>query len=173
MKKQKVIWTLFTSCLVLVALALSSGCKLSPGTAGPVTVGSNGVVSVFGNAINPAAVKTDLKVAARAGSIAAIRYDANARAYLQSALGVLQTALDEEQYDPTNISQGLQNISIKEARDPQIIQGVNDVLELYQSHFGDVVSANLDKNIYVRPMLEGIRDGVQQALAMFPARPSE
>lgn len=153
-----------------IALALSlifQGCT----TVGTGVVDSNGktippgTVIIAGNTINPETVGRDLAVVAKIGVREALRQDPNSRAYFEASVVVLSTSLDGGVYDPVTLQHSLQTISIKELRDPKITDAVTAALELYAAHVAPMLDKKLDANIYVKPLLRGLRDGIAAGLA--------
>ena len=163
-------------CLIGATLALSLftfGCATtgsSGSSAPPVAVGTNGLVAVFGHDIQPQAMETALKVASQAGTIAALHYDKNSRAYLQAAQVVFDAAINNGQYDPAVLGQSLSNISIKEAHDPNVTAGIEAAFGTYSLFFGGLVTAKVnDVSPYALPALTGLRDGIAAGLSANPA----
>src|SRR5205814_350804 len=145
---------LFAGSALAIAL-LSSGCATTTENHAPaVSVGTNGLVAVLGHEIQPHAMEQTLKVASQAGTIAALRYDKNSRSYLEAAEVVFDAALHNGTYDPAVLSQALNSISIKEARDPNVTAGIQSALGIYGVFFGSVVTAKInDVSPYAVPAI--------------------
>lgn len=160
----KSITCCFSGATLAITL-LSSGCATGANHAPPIAIGTNGLISVAGHEIQPEAMQTACRVAAQGGTIAAVKYDGNARAYLQAAQVVFDTALQNGEYDPVVLNQSLSSISIKEARDPNVTAGIESALGVYSMFFGSVVSAKIaDVSPYAVPALTGLRDGIKSGL---------
>lgn len=160
---------------ILLAL-ISTGCATTGTTGGtpPISVNpTNGIISVFGNPIDPVVTGNTIKGIAQAGAAAAIQYDKNSVSYLQLAETTLDLAVTDGKYDPATLASALANISVKEARDPKVTQGVMAALNIYAIFAGQVVTADVkDVSPYLKPALEGLRDGIKAALAMNAPTPT-
>jgi hypothetical protein len=156
----------FTGLLFCVA----TGCKTGPPGSAPITVNTNGLVSIGNYTVNTNDVYTSLRTAAKLGTQAALRYDANSREYFEAVEVIFTTALNDQNFDPNKIEDALSNISLKEARDPNVISGVESALAIYQMFLGNVWAQKIENaNVYLAPALAAIRDGIAAGLPPAPS----
>lgn len=146
-----------------------TGCKTpatSSGNPSPVFVNpTNGIITVFGHDLDPVATGNSLKGLSQAGALAALQYDANSRAYLQLVQTILTVAIQNGQYDPAVLQNSLATISINEAHDPKVTEGINAALGLYSIFAGQIVTSQVtDVSPYLKPALTGVRDGIAAAV---------
>ncbi len=151
----------------LIAMAFATGCTIvktatNDQSGNPIPVGT---IIVAGNVINPSKVQKTIQTVAKAGTREAIRADANSRSYFQAVVAVLTANIESDLYDANQLEKALAVISVKELRDPSIAAGISVALELYAAHAGEVISGKLDKTMYLKPALIGLRDGINDGLA--------
>lgn len=165
--------SLIVATLALSSLLFTQGCATGGNHPAPVAVGTNGIVQIFGNDVNPQAVGTAITLAATAGTAAALHYDQNSRAYLQAVEVILDAAVQNGQYDPALLAQSLSSISIKEARDPNVNAGINGAFALYATLYGSIVSTKInDASPYLAPILTGFAKGIANGLLANPPPPT-
>lgn len=143
------------SLLMAVLLIVAGGCTTTP----------TGTYVVANREISPQAVRNDLRIVAHYGAREALRSDPHARAYLEAATVVLGVALLNGEYNPNVLEASLSNISVHELQSPQVKDAITAALGLYRGHVADALTKKLDASVYVRPLLEGIREGIEGALA--------
>ena len=163
--------------LVTVLLALGicagllfagTGCKtVAPGQpSGALSTDTNGIVYIGSWQVKTNDVYTGIKIAATIGTQQGVKADTNSVAYFLVAEEVIAVALDNDEYDPALIQRSFDSISLNGVRDnPDVVNGVNMGLALYQAFFGQVVSQKIaDCSPYLRPALAALHDGIAAGL---------
>lgn len=88
----------------------------------------------------------------------------DARVYFESAVLVLNLAVNRGDYSPTSLSNILSRITVNNSSSEIVYISVSAALTLYKIVWADAVNRNLDKNLYVRPVLVALSNGVALGL---------
>ena len=169
--KSKISMAALVAVLTVAASALllgcSSGCTTTGGNTNtastPITLNTNtGLVAINGVTINTNAEYQAIKAAASAGALAAISKDTNAIPYLKGVKEVINAALNNGNYDVTNLQSALSTVSINELKNSAQTQAyVQEGLSFYGMFAGSLVTAKIDNaSPYLAPALAALRDGI-------------
>ena len=181
--KMKLAITAFTAVALTALLTLAGpGCASNPPSAGTATgtnaapaastgfiqVNAAGLLVVGGFTVDTNEVYDAIQSATELGASLAEQSDTNSIAYFRAVYTVLQVALDNGQYDPTNLTASLNAISINEVKDSTTVKAAVTVgLTLYKGFFGKLVTAGLSgpsASPYLAPALAALRDGIGSVL---------
>jgi len=182
--KMKLAITAFTAVALTALLTLAGpGCASNLPSAGTVTgtnaapaaastgfiqVNAAGLLVVGGFTVDTNEVYDAIQSATELGASLAEQSDTNSIAYFRAVYTVLQVALDNGQYDPTNLTASLNAISINEVKDSTTVKAAVTVgLTLYKGFFGKLVTAGLtgpSASPYLAPALAALRDGIGSVL---------
>lgn len=149
--------------------AAVTGTNAAPATSGGfLQVNSAGLLVVGGFTVDTNAVYDTIEAVTSMGAGLAEASDTNSIAYFRAVDVVLQAALDNGQYDPTNLTASLNAISINEVKDSTTVKAaVTAGLTLYKGFFGKLVTAGLSgpaASPYLAPALAALRDGIGAVL---------
>lgn len=164
--------TLAAIVLLTVSVAtmgyFSTGCKTT--TSQVVTAGTNAsgaftiTNEVATSTIDPQATSDAILVVVAAAVPFAVEKDAHCVPYLRAASIILRSAANAGAYDPVALQTSLKNISIKELRTPEAEAGINAAFAIYKAYVGRAADARLDKNAWVKPVLNALADGIEAGL---------
>lgn len=84
--------------------------------------------------------------------------------YSAAAVEALDLLLAEEDYDPDSLIARLRALKVDELNDPRVMNAVRSVIKLYQVEADSLLERKMDANIYIRPLLQAFRNGVQSAI---------
>ena len=171
---KQIVLTAALTAIVITGLCAFGGCKNTgsfqtatnpDGSEAPALVELNtntGLISIAGQTINTNLEYETIESATSLGVALAISKDTNSIAYFRAADVILTAALANGQFDPKQLSATLKTISVNELKDSSSAQaGVQTGLILYQTFFGQIVSAKIaDTSPYLGPGLAAIRDGI-------------
>jgi hypothetical protein len=87
--------------------------------------------------------------------------DENARAYFLQAALVLNAAASGGQYDVATITNSLAKISIRELRSQNAVIAEEAALAIYKAFFAEVVSKQLDREVWLKPVLLALAEAVK------------
>lgn len=153
---------LFIQELLLAAIGFALICITPIGCA---TTGSNPKLPVTEDQQRHAAqAATVVETSAQLGTYYAVRQDANARAYFEAADVVLGILINSGTFEPKSVQDALKNISVRELRSEEVSLAVAAAVALYGNFFGEAVTAKLDQNVYVKPVLVALRNGIVRGL---------
>jgi hypothetical protein len=86
------------------------------------------------------------------------------RPYYEAAVGVIDLLVQNSEFDPDKLIAAIQNLKIKELSNDQVAKNLASALKLYQVEAADRISSGLDKNVYVKPLLLAVRNGISDGL---------
>lgn len=112
--------------------------------------------------VSPQTAAFGARIAAREAARLIVRKDGNAVSYLVAAREVLNSAIDKGIYDPAALKLALE--ANKDLSNPRVLDGFRDVIELYRLQWGEALDKKLDASATARPVLIGIRDGLNEGL---------
>jgi hypothetical protein len=173
--KTKTKFMIGLAALLAGVLFIGTGCKSTSANLGvtTATVDTNGVLSIGGAVVQPAAAGVAVQMGAKYGALALLKQYPDSRQYLAIGAGVIDAAIIAKDYNPTNLQNSLQAalLPATSADNAAAISGaIKDGLDLYGAFYGQAMRAQLaDASPYLAPCLQGLADGVTQALAAFPA----
>src|SRR6185312_7038964 len=133
----------------IAGLLFSSGCA--------TTVGTGAAANTV--QFDPAKAALFVEVGTEAGTAIAVRRDPAIRPYLEASVIVINTAISNGQYDPTQLRATLLGLKVNELHSEDAILGVDVALKLYQAAFGDAVSSKLDQTTALKPILTALAQG--------------
>jgi hypothetical protein len=87
--------------------------------------------------------------------------DNNARAYFLQASLVLNAAATSGSYDIATITNSLSKISIRELRTQNAVIAEEAALAIYKAFFAQVVSKQLDREVWVKPVLLALAEAIK------------
>lgn len=87
------------------------------------------------------------------------------RAYFEASLVALDALLVNGKATPAAFAAALQGLPIKELQGDQATLIIGSVVILYDAYM--LENVNLDANVYLRPIIEGVRDGIDKGLHTF------
>lgn len=105
-----------------------------------------------------------VRTSAQLGVYYAMRQEPKTRAYFEAAHLALDVLLKEGQYDPAQLHQALGQISIEELRSEDVRIAIEAAVNLYSACWSEQVQASLEREIYIRPVLAALRDGISFGL---------
>lgn len=120
---------------------------------------TNSVSTLDTNAVD-SLIKATVPVAVRL----ACEKDSNAGPYFQQASLVLRAAAASGNYDVATITNSLSRISIRELRTQNAIMAEEVALSLYSAFFSQAVTRQLDKTVWVRPVLITLADAIKSGV---------
>ena len=86
------------------------------------------------------------------------------KAYYKATVQLIDLLLQNKDYDPEKLVKAVQEMKINEVKSEKFGKNMASVLKVYRVEVADRISAKLDQNVYVRPILEGLRDGLKAGL---------
>ena len=149
--------------LVLIAsvsifAACSSGCKTNDGNTPPSNTDTNSQVEAV------ARTAAIVEMSAQLATYGVMRNEPDLRPYFETAVLLINTAISRGQYDPDAISNILAKISI-DARDSEIVfMTTTAALALYRISYAEAVGKRLDQNVYCKPVLVALANGISMGL---------
>ncbi len=135
--------------LCLLPLALLTGCA---------SIGSNPAA----DAQRIQRVSTIAELAAFTGTEYWLKDHPQDRPYFALSLAALDSLLKDRNYDPQALSEALASLPIKQLQGEQGTLIVSAATILYDAYAAEAV--NLDKAIYIAPVIAAIRNGLFRAL---------
>lgn len=144
--------------LALIAIPIvSPGCKT-------VSASDGGTNSAPVVRIDPEMTSDAIRIAVAAAVPFAIEKDTNSIPYLRAAAIVLNAAADAGNYDPAQLQASLDHISVKELRSAEARAGINAAFAIYRAYAGKAVDAKLSQDVWVKPVLKALADGISAGL---------
>jgi hypothetical protein len=113
--------------------------------------------------ITPNTVEVATQVSSFAGATLAMQKDTNAKAYLQLAQSVLDTALNNG-VNVTNLESALSSVSTKALNNPSIVQFLPAGLQLLEAVEGQNMVNGIAGNAYVLASVTGLDNGIRLSL---------
>jgi hypothetical protein len=159
----------FASVLVLTAaLAMSvTGCH----TAAVVTTNADGTSSTnnqttfLGTVVTPAGIYAQFRGGNSLAALNALRADPAALPYLNALHQLLESTVTTGNYDPVALSAAVAALPLKSIHDPHALEAIQTGFALWQM-FEPVIQQQINgKNPFIVPALQGIADGIGDALA--------
>lgn len=86
------------------------------------------------------------------------------RPYYKASVALIDLLLQNKDYSPEGLVKAMQELKINEIKNERFAKNMVSVLKLYQVEANDRINAKLDQNLYVRPILQGLRDGIAAGL---------
>lgn len=105
-----------------------------------------------------------VEMSAQLATYGVLRTEPDNRPYFETSVLFINTSISKGQYDPDEISRILANISINDKNSEIVFISVTATLGIYRIVWADAVDKNLDKNAYVRPVLEALSRGITLGL---------
>ncbi len=160
--------------LLISGMMLGTGCKSTSVNLGvtTATTDTNGVLTVGGTVVQPAAAGVAVQLGAKYGAQALLQRDPSSRQYLAIAAGVIDAAVANQTYDPAALQTNLET-ALKTATNTNtagvISSAIGDGLDLYTIFYAQVTGQQIaNVSPYLRPALVGLSAGIQQALGSIP-----
>ncbi len=148
--------------LSLVAIGL--GLVLATGGVTGCKSVTNPTTGVVTQELDPQRTSAAIRAVIGAGVPFAIEQDPNCVPYLRLVQSTLVLAVDANAISPDQVALQLQSSSAKELRSPEAVAAVNAALGIYRAYYGDVLAAQLDQTIWLKPVLKAIIGGLGDAL---------
>lgn len=105
-----------------------------------------------------------VEMSAQLATYGVLRTEPDTRPYFETAVLLINSAISRGQYDPDAISNILAKVSI-DGKDREIVFiTTTAALALYRITYADALDRKLDQNIYVRPVLTALANGIQLGL---------
>ena len=161
-------------------MAMFTGCASTqvvtlPGV-GAVQTDTNGVLFIGSTKVDPAAAGVAVQYAAKYGAQALLKQQPDSRQYLAISAGVISAAIASQTYDPGTLQTNLQTAltgSTSANNADAIAAGIADGLQLYTLFYGQVVNKQItDASPYLQPCLQGLVNGITQALNLTAPAPA-
>lgn len=152
--KSLVLSGLLAISIAIVSLA-PTGCTTSS------SVDASGQTNTV-RKVDPVRTANVIAASAETSALIAMRNDAKTRAYFSAATSTISLLLNDGKFDAQAVRESLAQINVGENDDTWL--AITAGLGIYQIYFGEVVAQRLDQNEYVRPVLQGMRDGFLRAL---------
>jgi hypothetical protein len=149
-------WILVKKSMVtgLIALSLMGAVSVGLLTTGCATTGGTGVT------IDPVKAAASVKIATQFGVYWAVKDHPEITPYIKSVQVAIQAALDKGNYSPEELDKILNDVNMPEQQRPLVRMACASAIEIYRLFFADVVDANLDQSVYVRPVLQALSEGI-------------
>jgi hypothetical protein len=161
--------------LASIALICSPGCKTSSTIAQSNIAGSvpvtNTVTTFLGTPITPGGVYAQMRGGAAQASIIAMRADPNTVLYLQAVYQVLEATVTSGSYDPTALSAALAAIPKGGIHNPQALEAIASGFAMFEIIEPYLQAQVNSKNAFIIPALQGIADGINDALQIAQSSP--
>ena len=151
----------------VLAGVLSLGCKTAPiNTAnGFIQSDTNGVLYLGGHPIPPDAAGVTINVATKYGTMALVQQQPDSRQYLAISAGVIDVAIQNQNYDPVALQNALQSAT----GNATAASAISDGLQLYSAFYGQVAASGItNASPYLGPCLQGLADGITAGLELSP-----
>ena len=137
-----------------------------------VQTDTNGVLYLLNTPIEPAAAGVVVKIGAREGFTALLKKHPSSAKYLTLSAGVIDLAIMNQTYDPAQLKASIAKAIGTD--DPLATAAISDVLDLYGIFYGQVAAKHItDASPYLGPGLQGVADGITEAVAMNTAPPTQ
>jgi hypothetical protein len=156
--------------LSLLAVGLIAGCLSQTGCKSVQTVTTDPNGNVVTNAVvvfDPIAAQATISGIAELGVYLAVQQDPSTAAYFKLAVVTLNGLANANTFDPAAIEKALNDLAIKELKNPYAIVGVRAALIFYKNAFSTVVSEKLDQVQNLKPMLLALSGGISSGLSGF------
>lgn len=148
---------------LLVVGAFAAALLFTGGCVTATRVGPDGQTNTV-QRLDPVKTATAIRIATEAAIPIVLHKEPQTRAYFVQAQTVLTLVLNDAQLDPQPLRELIAQIDGSD----EAWMAVNVALGLYQLYAGDVVSQQLDRNVYLRPVLGAFRDAIATALRIVP-----
>lgn len=126
------------------------------------TVAITGCSSTPPSESKAARMKAVAELATFTGSQVDLIDNPDHRPFYVASLTALDSLLQSKDYDPAKFVAALRNLPIKRIGDDKGAIIVTSAVILWDLYAAEVV--NLDKAVYVKPVIEGVRSGLARAL---------
>jgi hypothetical protein len=158
----------------IAAACMLAGCKSTNVNLGVTTasVNTNGVLYIGSTAVDPAAAGLAIQFGAKYGAQALLKSQPDSRQYLAIAEGVIDAAIVSSNYSPASLQASLTSAmpTLNVTTAAAISSAISDGLDLYGVFYGQVVNGKIaDLSPYLAPGLQGLANGIAQALVSVPA----
>ncbi len=176
---------LLSGLTITLVLAILAGCTTGCVTSNTPVIsnGPNGVLvtnfvpqtTLAGVTITPASVYNTLRGGSATGARIALQADTNSLAYLQAVRQVLGNALATTNYDPVALQNAINALPLNSIHNPTAVEAINGGFEAFQLLEPFLQTQVNARNRFINPALQGIYDGIGDALgvsAPFPNLPS-
>lgn len=169
-------------CILALTATLAvstTGCR----TAAVVTTNADGTSSTnnqttfLGTVVTPAGIYSQFRGGNSLAALNALRADPAALPYLNALHQVLEATVTTGNYDPVALSAAVAALPLKSIHDPHALEAIQTGFALWQM-FEPVIQQQINgKNPFIVPALQGIADGIGDALATWgqtqvPATPT-
>ena len=132
--------------LVLSAMLMTTGCATTGNPPSQTQVQSTAAV---------------VEAAAQIGVFFAVRSEPNTKGYFELASSVIGILMVDGTYDPAILRKNLEDMTINELKEPEAVVAISTAISVYEVYFAEAVSKNLDKNVYVKPVMNGLKRGIE------------
>ena len=122
-----------------------------------------------GQAPNPTRMANSAEIAAFTGISIDLTHNPEHRIYYYACLQTLTVLVEREQFDPAEFVRTLQKLPIKELKSQDAAIIIGSTILLWDQYAADVV--NMDRRVYVKPVMQGVRRGISRALETVPQPP--
>jgi hypothetical protein len=167
---KKIVLTL-TLIAALAAALVNTGCKTTGGTdtGGTVTntlpfiyVDSQGLLVVGGFVVSPALVGSSVSTATTLGIVQVVNNNSNSIPYLVMVKQLIDTSINNGNYDPTLLLAALKNSTANGLNDNPALQAVLlAAVNTYATYYSALTAQGLSNvSPYLKPILQGISDGI-------------
>lgn len=142
-----------TSIVTPLALALSGSLLLT----GCATTQNGAAPSQTQVQATAAAVEA----ASQIGVFFAVRSEPDSKGYFEVAATIIGIAIADGAYDPAALKKSLEDMTVNELKEPEALLAITTALNVYEAYFGQAVSQKLDQNVYVKPVLNALKRGIE------------
>lgn len=135
---------LLAGALIGAAVMVNTGCKTTGDT-------------------NPPAIERYVPLVRGLASVGAsqvLRNNPEYVEYFRLAEVALTAAINDKNYDPAKLREVLR----ERIKNRDVLLAVESALDIYEVALAEMVSRNLDQNIYALPILVALRDGIARSL---------
>jgi hypothetical protein len=146
-------------------VAIFAACALLTGS-GCHTTGTGATQTAH---LTPQQAARGLKAVTRGTTALALQSKPELRPDFAIASQGLSALINRGQFDSQSLREAFAQINV-EVNDG-VWTAIESVIELFDSYTGDFVAQGLDRNAYVRPLLEGVQTGLVEGLAAIKATP--
>jgi len=115
------------------------------------------------SSINPTQTASAVKIAATVGVNVAVQKDPTLVPYFKAADLAIKTLVLNAQYDPASLNAILAAVSVPTNQWAAYQLGCGVAVEIYDVYASNIAS-NLDKTVYLKPVLQGLATGIEQGL---------
>ncbi len=102
-----------------------------------------------------------VEAASQIGVFFAVRSEPNTKGYFELASSVIGILMVDGTYDPAILRKNLEDMTINELKEPEAVVAISSAISVYEVYFAEAVSKNLDKNVYVKPVMNGLKRGIE------------